>query len=220
MVADDGLQELIQRIVENAYPELDGSDITAKWGRIAGFATVSWTSNRLTITIKCNTQTKKWHEAAVIGLLSHELSHTVQCNPNRAENNTDIDVIQRGLGPYLAVERAISGKYEDHIIRRGKDRYLGYRSIRSCLNTDELIQLDALLQEMRLIPQMNVGLPIPHQDFTILKTDTKTELSIDGHKFTIEGMIDDAQIEIITNELVSHIYVNGHEIGKFDIDDN
>jgi hypothetical protein len=216
MVTDRGLHELIQHLVEVAYPEFMRSNITTRWGRTSCFATVSWTADRMRILVTCNTQTKKWHEAALIGLLSHELSHPIQERSGRAESKTDLDVICRGLGPYLAVERASSGKYEDYVISRGKDKYLGYRSIRSLLNAEELIQLDALLQEMQLIPQKNVIFQIPHQDLAILKTEGKTEISIDGHTFTLDGNIDDSQIEIIIRNGISHVYHKGQEIGKYD----
>ncbi|MFW9956440.1 MAG: hypothetical protein ACFFCT_00095 [Candidatus Odinarchaeota archaeon] len=210
------LSSLIQQLVDVAYPELKGIDIISRWGRISCFATVSWISNKKNITITCNNQTKKWHEAALIGLLSHELSHLTQMASGRVENKTDIDAIRRGLGIYLAIERIMTGKYEDYTICHGNDMYLGYRSVRSYLNEEELMHLDALLQEMRLIPQSNKSLKLPYHDLIITKTDRMTEFTIDGHKFVIEGEIKESQVEIITRDGISYVYLHGQEIGKYE----
>lgn len=215
MDRENNLHALIQRLMDAAYPELDGSEIVSRWRRMSCFASVSWSPERERISITCNTQTKKWHEAALLGLLSHELSHPAIDASNRAENSTDIDVIQRGLGPYLAVERAMTGKYEDFVISKGEDMYLGYRSIRSYLNEEELNQLDALLVEMRLIPQRKKDHRVPHHDLAIIKKDGTSEILIDGHVFTFEGNIDDSQVEIIIRDGVSHVYHRKQEIGKY-----
>jgi hypothetical protein len=207
-----GLQELVEQIIEIAYPELAGCNIVSKWGRTSCFATVSWTSDRKNLEIYCNSKTKKWHEAALYGLLSHELSHPVQGVSDRPENDADIDVIRRGLGPYLAVERATSGKYEDYIIKKGKDRYLGYRSIRKYLSGEELSQLDALLREMRLIPHKNERHQLPHNDLAMFKTEKSTMISIAGHTITMDRIVDISQIEIITKDSISRVYLDGDEI--------
>jgi len=217
MLKDKNLPALVEQLVDVAYPELKGSNINARWGRTSCFATVSWTSDRLNITITCNIQTKKWHEAALLGLLSHELSHPALGTSNREESSTDIDVIRRGLGPYLAVERAMTDKHEDSVISRGKDKYLGYKSIRANLNEEELIQLDALLQEMRLVPQRYTGLQLPHHDLTIIKTEGMTDISIDGNLFSLEGNIEDSQVEIITRDGISYVFLNGKVIGKYKV---
>lgn len=209
------LHALIQQLIDVAYPELDGSKIISRWRKMTCFASVCWSPDREKITVTCNHETKKWHEAAMLGLLSHELSHPIGGAIDRAECSTDIDVIERGLGPYLAVERAMTGKYEDYIISHGKDMYLGYRSIRSHLNEEELVQLDALLVEMRLIPQTKKDQQLIHHDLAILKTNGTSEISIDGHIFSVEGEIDDAQIKIITKGSISHVYHKGHEIGSY-----
>ncbi|MFW9960091.1 MAG: hypothetical protein ACFFDV_03685 [Candidatus Thorarchaeota archaeon] len=209
------LHALIQQLIDVAYPELDGSKIISRWRKMSCFASVCWSLDREKITVTCNHQTKKWHDAAILGLLSHELSHPVGGASDRAECSTDIDVIQRGLGPYLAVERAMTGKYEDYIINHGKDMYLGYRSIRSHLTEEELFQLDALLAEMRLIPQRKKEQQMIHHDLTILKRKGTSEISIDGHIFSVEGDIDDAQVEIITKGGISLVYHKGQEIGRY-----
>ncbi len=214
---EKNLDALIQQLIDVAYPELEGSKIISRWRRISCFASVSWSSNKENITVTCNAKIKKWHEAALIGLLSHELSHPAGDASNRMERSTDFDVIRRGLGPYLAVERAMSGKYEDFIISRGNDMYLGYRSIWSHLNEEEDSQLDALLQELRLIPQRKKDTQVPQHDMTILRTDRTSEISIDGHVFTVKGIIDDSDIEIITEEGISYVYHQGQKIGKYEV---
>ncbi|PNX51305.1 MAG: hypothetical protein BV458_11700 [Thermoplasmata archaeon M9B2D] len=209
------LHILIQQLIDVAYPELDMSKIVSRWRRMSCFASVSWNPDRERITVTCNHKTKRWHEAALLGLLSHELSHPVKDANNRIEKSTDLDVIRRGLGPYLAVERAMTGKYEDYVISHGKDMYLGYRSIRSHLNEEELVQLDALLAEMRLVPKMKKDHLLPLHDLSILKTNGKSEIFIDGHLFSVEGNIDDSQVEIVIRNGISHVYHNGQEIGKY-----
>jgi len=209
------LHILIQQLIDAAYPELDRSKIVSRWRRMSCFASVSWNPDRERITVTCNHRTKRWHEAALLGLLSHELSHPVKDANDRIENSTDLDVIRRGLGPYLAVERAMTGKYEDYVISHGKDMYLGYRSIRSHLNEEELIQLDALLAEMRLVPKKKKDHLLPLHDLSILKTNGKSEIFIDGHLFSVEGNIDDSQVEIIIRNGISHVYHNGQEVGKY-----
>ncbi len=209
------LQELIRLLVEEAYPELRGSDIDVRWRRTSFFGTVSWISLPGTIRIVCNTQTRKWHEAALLGLLSHELSHPAQSNHSTTERSTDMDVIERGLGLYLAAERATTGKYEDYIINRGKDRYLGYRTIRGHLLGLELTQSDALLREMRLVPSRKARGELPNHDLTIHHSKKQTDISIDGNMFTVIGDTKDPKIELIVREGITCVYVDGREIGSY-----
>ncbi len=209
------LQELARLLVEEAYPELRGSDIDVRWRRTSFFGTVSWTSLPGTIRIVCNTQTKKWHEAALLGLLSHELSHPSQSKHSTTERSTDIDVIDRGLGPYLAAERATTGKYDDYIIGRGRDRYLGYRTIRGHLLGLELTQLDALLHEMRLVPSRKAERELMNHDMTIRHSNEQTDISINGNTFTVIGDAKDPKIELIAREGITCVYVDGREIGSY-----
>lgn len=209
------LQELIHMLVEEAYPELRRSDIDVRWKRTSFFGTVNWTSLPGTIRIICSTQTKKWHEAALLGLLSHELSHPAQSNHSTTERSTDMNVIERGLGPYLAAERATTGKYEDYIISRGRDRYLGYRTIRGHLLGLELIQLDALLREMRVVPSKKAGREPPNHDVSIRHSNEQTDISIDGNMFTLVGDLIDPKIELIARQGITCVYVDGREIGSY-----
>ena len=66
--------------------------------------------------------------------------------------HTDLDAIERGLAPYLAIERLYAEKYEDHLLHRGKDKYLGYRTVRQKMTNLEVAHLDAMLEELSLIP--------------------------------------------------------------------
>ena len=209
------LQELAHLLVEEAYPELRGSELDVRRGRTSFFGTVSWTSLPGTIRIVCSTQTKKWHEAALLGLLSHELSHTAQSKHSTSERSTDIDVIDRGLGPYLAAERATTGKYEDYIISRGRDRYLGYRTIRGHLLGLELTQLDVLLREMRLVPSRKAECELLNHDVSIRHSDGRTEISINGNTFMVISDAKDPKIELIAREGITCVYVDGREIGSY-----
>lgn len=209
------LQELIRLLVEEAYPELRPSDIDVGWKRTSFFGTVSWTSLPGSIRITCNTQTKKWHEAALLGLLSHELSHPAQDNHSTTERSTDIDVIERGLGPYLAAERATTGKYEDYIISRGRDRYLGYRTIRGHLLGLELTQLDALLREMQLVPSKKGGRELLSHEVSIRHSNKQIDIAVDGNVFTVTGDTKDPKIELIAREGITRVYADGQEIGSY-----
>ena len=188
------LSKLISRLVENAYPELNQSQIKVQWGRSSSFATVSWTHDFKDVRIRCSNETKTWHEAALTGLLSHELSHPAQQKKRQSERSTDLDAIERGFGPYLGVERLLAGKYEDHIIRKGKDRYLGYRSVRQLLNHDELKHLDALLTQLRLVPSKKMESKIAHHDIVIIHTTTDTTIRVDGHEFKVALQREDAEV--------------------------
>ncbi|MGY5872379.1 MAG: hypothetical protein RTV72_09050 [Candidatus Thorarchaeota archaeon] len=209
------LSELVQRIVKIGYPELITSNIKIQWGRTSSFATVSWTQDYKNIQIRCNKETKDWHEAALTGLLSHELSHPAQRTNSQSERSTDLDAISRGFGPYLGVERLITGKCEDHIIKRGKDRYLGYRSIRSNVNENELIHLDALLQELRLVPQRQVPRKRIHHDIVIIHSDKGTKIHIDGHEFNIPIPEIDSEIWTAERGDTTVLFVGDKEVESF-----
>ncbi len=144
------LDHYVQILVENAYNELNNQVIQAQWKRIRDFATVSLNQEGH-IVIRCNNITKDWPEPALIGLLSHELSHYSMGSQSDSETSTDFDVIRRGLGTYLALERVIADKYSDHVVSRGKDRYLGYSTIRAHLSIREIKQLDRLLTDLGFI---------------------------------------------------------------------
>jgi len=60
-------------------------------------------------------------------------------------------VINRKLGHYLAIERAYTKKFFDHILREGEDKYLGYTSIRKRLKSKEVRKLDKLLSDLGIV---------------------------------------------------------------------
>jgi len=215
MGEDIDLSELVQRIVEIAYPELISSHIKIQWGRTSSFASISWTQDFKDITLRCSSSTRHWHEAALTGLLAHELSHPAQCNKHQSERSTDLDAVKRGFGPYLGVERLLAGKYEDHIIRKGKDRYLGYRSIRRLLNDNELNHLDALLTQLRLVPSMKVERQTVHHDTVIIHSSTSTIIQIEGHEFEIPFRDLDPDVRTVVKNNRTYVIVNEEEVGYF-----
>jgi hypothetical protein len=209
------LPDLVQQLVNEAYPELEDRSINAKWGRTASFAVVTWTPSEKSIGITCHQKTKKWHEAALIGLLAHELSHPVKYGIINSEEAIDLDVIERGLGPYLAVERAVTGKYEDYRIHSAKDRYLGYRTIREYLTEEELQQLGLLLEEMRLVPIAKNRPKLDLHEISISTTDTRTEITVDGHTFLVDFEVVKPEVKAISKGGQVRIFLNGREIGCY-----
>ncbi|TFG34425.1 hypothetical protein EU527_03710 [Candidatus Thorarchaeota archaeon] len=218
MKSKNDIDSLIEQLVELVYIELRNSNIRIDWGTANCFATISWNQDFREIKIRCNNITRQWHQAALYGLLSHELSHPLQNLSQCTEMNTDIDVIDRGMGVYLAVERLIIGKYEDHIIKKGKDRYLGYSSIRKLLLDQEIGHLDRLLMEMRLIPTRKIAQNIQHHDLFLIRAADTTSVHVDGLQFSVAGEIKDTDISIIDRDDQSFIYVNHVEIAQIDND--
>ena len=92
------LTNLVDRLVHYAYQELRSRDITINWAKLDSFAEVRWSDKKNPITIRCDRSVNDWHEAAITGLLAHELCHPAQRVRNSNESQTDIDVIKRGLG--------------------------------------------------------------------------------------------------------------------------
>jgi len=212
MIEMEDLSSLVTRLVEVAYPEFDRDQITIKWKKMVSFATITWNQDLKDIRIKCSNETKKWHEAAIIGLLAHELSHPAQKGISQSELGTDLDAINRGFGPYLGVERLLAGKYEDHTIRNGKDRYLGYRTIRNQLLDTELKHLDILLTQLRLIPQKMMNEPLVYHDFVIVNSSTNTFIKIYGYNFELP-LLEDPNVKFVQKGLSTHVLVNGEDIG-------
>lgn len=147
------LQQYIDNIVDIAYPELRLLRIRGIWKRINALAQVTL-SRGISFEILCSIKIKPWPEPALYGLLGHELSHIVLRNQANAEQNADLDVIARGMGPYLAVERIFASKYLDHVLQSRQDRYIGYNQIRKLLTHHELVQLNMLVEELGLTPSV------------------------------------------------------------------
>lgn len=185
------------------------------WGKTSCFAQIRWDDAKEQISIRFNKSAKTWHEAGIIGLVSHELSHPAQKGSGLSEFKTDEDAISRGFGPYLAIERLYTGKFEDHLIHRGKDRYLGYRSIRAQLSQLECQQLDVLLSKIGLIPAKPSSPITLSHDVTIVDKKTRTTLTVEGHTFLIPENIRDPDIKLVERDLVTYVYADNILLGEF-----
>lgn len=214
------ISTLVKVLISSAYPELQQSNISASWGKTASFAQVQWNEPKDEISIRINNDVKTWHEAGTIGLISHELSHPAQKGKGLSELKTDIDTITRGLGPYLAVERLFAGKYEDHVIRRGKDRYLGYRSIRLELTHPESQQLDMLLSEIGLVPTKQPSPNVLRHDIAMCGEENRTTLTIEGHQFDLPRGIQNPDIKLIERDLVTYVYADEILVGEYTEEEN
>ena len=206
---------LVKRLVSHAYPELSRTNIVIGHGRISSYANVRW-GGRGDIQVTCGANSEDWPEPALIGLISHELSHPAQTRDWHSEMKTDQDVLSRGLGPYLAVERVLTGKYNDHTLRGGRDRYLGYSTIRSLLNPRETSNLDRLLEDFRLVPSKSLrkDLDILH-DTIAFDEKIATTIVVEGRLFLLPPVPSDADIKILVRENHVIIYADDVEIGEF-----
>jgi hypothetical protein len=209
------ISKLVKILISSAYPELHKSEIIPSWGRTSCFAQIRWDDGKDQISIRFNKKVKKWHESGIIGLVSHELSHPAQKGAGLSELKTDRDAISRGFGPYLAIERVYTGKFEDHLVRRGKDRYLGYRSIRTQLTQLECQQLDMLLSKIGLIPTKPPSPITMSHDFAIVDKKTRATLLIEGHKFLIPENIRDPDIKLVERDYVTYVYADNILLGEF-----
>ncbi|OLS30226.1 MAG: hypothetical protein ThorAB25_11210 [Candidatus Thorarchaeota archaeon AB_25] len=209
------ISELVKILISIAYPELQRLEVLPYWGRTSCFAQIRWDDAKNQISIRFNKNVKKWHEAGIIGLVSHELSHPAQKGAGLSELETDRDAISRGFGPYLAIERVYTGKFEDHLIRRGKDRYLGYRSIRAQLTQLERQQLDMLLSQIGLIPAKPSRPITMSHDVAIVDRKTGTTLMIEGHKFLIPENIRNPDIKLLERDCVTYVYADNILLGEF-----
>jgi len=206
---------LVDVLISSAYPELRNSNMSVSWGKTSSFAQIQWSDSKDDISIRINTKVKEWHEAGVTGLISHELSHPAQRGGGLSELKTDRDAISRGFGPYLAVERLFAGKYEDHVVRRGKDRYLGYRSIRVQLTHLESQQLDTLLLEIGLVPTKHPSPVTMSHDIAMFDKESKTTLTIEGHQFLLPQGIQNPDIKLIERNYVTYVYADEILLGEF-----
>ena len=139
-------EDLIFKLISKEYAEIKDRTIHILWSREGANAVIVWSQNK-TDSIRCNITVTEWPEPAIIGLLSHELSHIALGTDLHDELQADEDVIERGLGHYLAIERAFTNKYSNYILRDGEDMYLGYNSIRKRLNSREVELLDKMISD-------------------------------------------------------------------------
>jgi hypothetical protein len=217
MLQPINVNELIRSLVSVAYPELQDKEIVASWGRISSFGQVRWSDDDEIIRVRLNKSVQSWHHAGITGLLSHELSHPSQNGLGLQEMSTDEDVVSRGLGPYLAVERSLTGIYEDHVIYRGKDRYLGYRTIRNLLTQREVRDLDVLMSDMNLKPAHQ---SLVSHDSVLREVDGRTTIVVDGFQFLLQAGVQDPDIKLVDRD--GHVYVYSDEtlIGQYQVDDD
>ena len=210
------LKELVSRLVRYAFAELANINIQIHWRKIGSLADVKWRKIESGIRIRVNAQVMNWHEAAVFGLLSHELSHTIQRNGGFKECETDKEVIERGLGVYLALERIFAGRYYDDIIRGKQDKYLGYSTIRQKLSKHEVKELDTLLMDSRLIPkpERNGAFNLVH-DTVIIEKQNYRQMLIDGHLVRIPLDSPDEDVRILIRDDVTYVYVNEVVVTSF-----
>ena len=144
-------EDHIYTLIKRAYADIKDRTVKVVWGSTGTNAVIIRSQNK-SDTIRCNRAVRNWPEPALNGLLSHELSHIALGSEMHTELQADKDVIARGLGHYLAVERAFTNKHSDHVLREGEDRYLGYASIRKLLKFQEVQQLDSLMSDFGLEP--------------------------------------------------------------------
>ena len=212
--------DMAERLVSYAYPELSQTNIVVGYGGISSYANVRW-GGLTGIQVTCSLKSEDWPEPALLGLISHELSHPAQARDWDSEMKTDQDVLNRGLGPYLAVERALTGKYDDHILRGGRDRYLGYATMRSLLNHREIRNLDRLLEDFGLIPSKSTRKDLDVLHDTIAYDEKRaTTIVVEGNLLMLPPIPSDADIKILVRGKAAFIYADDVEIGKFRLDDD
>jgi len=144
-------EDYVYIIMSEAYSGIKDRNVRIEWGRAGANAAIIWSQNKIDI-IRCNRGVRNWPEPVLYGLLSHELSHIALGANLHLEVQADRDVIDRGLGPYLAIERLFTQKHFDHILLEGEDRYLGFMSIRKLLSSDDVHQLETLMSDLGMKP--------------------------------------------------------------------
>jgi len=145
-------EDHIYSLMSKAYADIKDRNVHIEWGRTGANAVLVASQNK-SDKIRCNRVVRDWPESALFGLLSHELSHIALGVSFHSELQADEDVIARGLGPYLAIERVFTNKYSDYIMRNGEDKYLGYESIKKLLKTYEVHHLDILMSDLAILEE-------------------------------------------------------------------
>ncbi len=210
---------LVERLIKYAYPELRSRDFIILWRDINAIADITWAKWGGEVRIRLHPIVKTFNDPMLIGTFAHELSHVALKENNSDEWETDFDVIRRGLGPYLAIERASTGLYNDQPARGRSKPYMGFYSIMHVLseenkkNTLQLANLIGLnLKEEKPLIDPNL-LPISHDSLYQKYADDRFVLSIDGEEFLLDTPYDEnseINIEIHNGKIV--VLVNGKEI--------
>ena len=207
---------MAKTLVSLVYPELQRKEVVVSWGRTSSYGQVRWSDDDNKIRIRLNKSIQVWHQAGITGLLSHELSHPSQKGSGLKEWKTDEDVIMRGLGPYLAVERLLTGKYEDHVIQNGKDRYFGYRQIRQALTPVETKHLDRLLADLNLKPTRVIQHSWVSHDSVIHEREGVTSIIVEGQQFLLPEGLTEPDIKTVNREGIVSVYADEILIGQYE----
>ncbi|MFW9803563.1 MAG: hypothetical protein ACFFFC_12960 [Candidatus Thorarchaeota archaeon] len=211
-VQSSDIGKLVRRLVVHAYPELAGRNIRACAGALKSYGQVRW-SDVGAINITCHQDVMGWPEPAIIGLLAHEISHPAKGHDS-SEEATDLDAISRGLGHYLAVERAFVNKYKDHVIEKGKDRYLGFQSIRELLNDHEGRVLEQLLEDFRILPSKRRELFKMMHDTAIYDGTVHSILMIEGKAIRVREIRADYDLKLLLRDDILYVYADDEVIAE------
>jgi hypothetical protein len=187
-----------------------------RWKRISFFAEIRWGISGKEITLTCDKPVQRWHESALVGLLSHELSHPCVPIGRRAEERTDVDVIDRGLGVYLAAERLTTGRYLDQVTGRGKDRYLGYQSVRERLTGHETRQLDRLLDDLRIVPSSHALFSA--KTIHDLAIRGENQASVGGYVFQGVSIPQESSVKLLIRGESVFLFVDDQLVGETLVD--
>ncbi|MFW9813860.1 MAG: hypothetical protein ACFFF9_15465 [Candidatus Thorarchaeota archaeon] len=215
MISVADIDHIAKTLVSLVYPELQEREIVLSCGRTSCYGQVSWRDEDNKISISLNESVRMWHPAGITGLLSHELSHPSQKGSGFKEWKTDEDVIMRGLGPYLAIERLQTGKYDDHVIQNGKDRYFGYRMIRKALTPIETENLDILMFQLALKPsQVNQHAWFSH-DVVIHEREGVSSVVVEGEHFILPKGLVEPDIKTVNRNGIVFVYAEETLIGQY-----
>ncbi|RDE13967.1 MAG: hypothetical protein C4K47_05190 [Candidatus Thorarchaeota archaeon] len=214
--SDSELSMLVSNLSRYAYPELVDQPLRAKWSRLSSFAEIRWTNPREAISLVCDKTAQRWHQCALLGLLAHEMSHPCVSTSRRAEERTDLDAIERGLGVYLAAERITTGRYRDQVVGRGRDRYLGYQTVREYLTQHETKQLDRLLDLLKIVPSSyGVSLTETIHD-TAIGGDCQAHVG--GYVFQGVTILPGSSVKLLVREDSVALYIDEKLVAKTHID--
>ncbi|MHA2361509.1 MAG: hypothetical protein ACXAB6_06230, partial [Candidatus Thorarchaeota archaeon] len=211
------IMDLVSNVVTYAYPELRNCDFVVNWRKMSSFAIIRWEYLAKRISISLDKSVMAWPEPAMFGLISHELSHPGNRRGGLSEEETDLDAIDRGLGPYLAIERIFAGKYLDHIVSKKRDKYLGYASIRDLLTSDESNQLNKLLRYLRLChPTKDHHLKGRIHDTYIQQNSDTATIVVAGRRFNLDSYSKDSDVKLIVRNNIVSVYLDEELVGEFE----
>ena len=131
-----------------------------------------------------------------------------------SEEATDREVILRGLGHYLAVERAFVNKYNDHKTSGGKDRYMGFQSITKLLNDHEYRIMEHLLEDFKILPfRASTKFRLLH-DTAIHDGIGQSVLMIEGQAITVKGARPESDIKLLFRDEILNIYADDEIVAQ------